>query len=181
MQDSRQTLTGPVPGRLVLVCGLPGAGKTTLARQLEAAMPAVRLCPDEWLADLGVDLWDQAVRDRLERTLWGLAQRLLALGTSVVLEYGFWARWERDEKRLDARALGVQVELHYLEVSLEERWRRIERRNGDGTWPAAPITREQLAGWDVLFEAPDAAELALFDPPTRLVDGGRARPPRSAI
>src|SRR5689334_21185419 len=137
--------TGPVSPRLVLVCRLPGAGKKTLSRQLEKAIPAIRLCPDEWLTDLAVDLWDEAARERLERTLWGLARRLLALGTSVVLEFGFWARSERDEKPLGARDLGVRVELHYLEVPLEERWRRIERRNVDDSWPAAPITRELLA------------------------------------
>lgn len=45
-------------GRLILLCGLPGSGKTTPAERLERAVPAVRLCPDEWMSDLGIDLFD---------------------------------------------------------------------------------------------------------------------------
>ena len=42
---------------LYLLCGLPGSGKTTLARKLEREAPALRLCPDEWMAPLfGTDL-----------------------------------------------------------------------------------------------------------------------------
>ena len=91
--------------RLVLMCGLPGAGKTTLARQLEAELPAVRLCPDEWMASMGIDLRDEAARDGLEVMFWRLAQDLLRLGQSVILESGFWLRSDRDEKRLGARRL----------------------------------------------------------------------------
>ena len=46
-------------GRLVLICGLPGAGKTTLAKRLEHELRAVRLCPDEWKHDLGIDYYDE--------------------------------------------------------------------------------------------------------------------------
>lgn len=45
---------------LFLICGLPGAGKTTLARQLEHAQPALRLCPDEWIVGLLADLSNSA-------------------------------------------------------------------------------------------------------------------------
>ncbi|MFZ0544969.1 MAG: AAA family ATPase [Candidatus Promineifilaceae bacterium] len=37
---------------LILICGLPGSGKTTLARQIEQSRSALRLCPDEWIARL---------------------------------------------------------------------------------------------------------------------------------
>ena len=37
---------------LVLTVGLPGAGKTTVARRLAAELPAVRLTPDDWMKPL---------------------------------------------------------------------------------------------------------------------------------
>jgi predicted kinase len=152
--------------RLVLVCGLPGAGKTTLARRLEAALPAVRLCPDEWLAALGIDLRDEVARDTLEAQFWRLAQRMLALGQSVILESGFWLRADRDEKRLGARALGAAVELRYLHASLDELYHRIERRNASPASGDVIITRADLELWTTYFQPPDDAELALFEPPT---------------
>jgi predicted kinase len=151
--------------RLILVCGLPGAGKTTLARRLADGIPAVRLCPDEWMASLGFDLYDEVGRDRLEAQFWRLAQDLLRLGQSAILESGFWLRSDRDEKRLGARALGAAVELHYLDVSLDERWRRIERRNAEGSWHTVPITRSQLEHYERFFEIPERAEMDLFDGP----------------
>ena len=151
--------------RLILTCGLPGAGKTALARQLAADRSAVRLTKDEWLTALGSSPWDMPTREKVERELWRLAQEILRLGLSVVLDFGLWARVERDEMRSAAHDLGVAVELHFLEVPTDELWRRIEARNSQPPWDSYPIRRADLDGWLTVFEAPDAAELALFDPP----------------
>lgn len=151
---------------LHLICGLPGAGKTTLAKELAAATGAIRLCPDEWLTDLEIDLYDEPARDRLERRLIRLATELLSRGLSVILEYGFWSRLERDRLHGLARELGVRVELHALVLPIDELWSRIERRNRSSEWRVAPITRAHLEEWATLFEVPTSDELARYDAPT---------------
>ena len=151
--------------RLVLICGLPASGKSALARQLAPKIPAIRLDKDGWATQLGADLWDEEFRVRLEHQLWVLSQDLLAQGQSVILEWGHWARVERDEKRLGARALGVGVELHYLDAPLEELIERAERRNASGEWTASPMTRAHFERWATIFQPPDEEEILLFDKP----------------
>lgn len=102
---------------------------------------------------------------RVEDELWRVAQEILRLGVSVVLDFGLWARLERDEMRSGARGLGASVELHYLDVPTNELWRRIEARNSEPPWDSHPIHRTDLDKWVRMFQAPDAAELALFDSP----------------
>ena len=62
---------------LVIVAGLPGSGKTTLAKRIERAGASVRLCPDEWMNDLGIDLHNECTRDRIESLQWKIGRRLL--------------------------------------------------------------------------------------------------------
>lgn len=151
--------------RLVLICGLPASGKSTLARRMAAELPAIRLDKDAWVTRLGGDVWDDDLRVRVEALLWDLTQDLLGQGQSVILEWGHWARAERDEKRLGARALGAAVELHYLSAPIDELVRRADRRTASGEWTAAPITREHLEAWARVVEPPDEDELRSFDDP----------------
>jgi predicted kinase len=151
--------------RLILITGLPASGKSTLARRLAPTIPAIRLDKDQWTTRLGHDPWDDNFRPLIEGQLWALTQDLLAQGQSVILEWGHWARVERDEKRLGARALGVRVELHFLDVPSEELIERAQRRNLSGEWTASPMKRAHFEQWATIFEPPDDEELLLYDEP----------------
>jgi predicted kinase len=154
-----------MPGRLVIICGLPGSGKTTLAREHETERDAVRLCPDEWMEQLGVDLFDTDVRARIERLQWQLGQRLLQLGATVVIEWGTWGRDERDVLREGARSLGAAVELHLLDPPIDVLWERVRDRDMERRLGRRALTRDDLALYSATFQRPDAGELALYDPP----------------
>lgn len=151
--------------RLILTCGLPGSGKTTLAVRIVEERGALRLTKDEWQRALGSSPWDRVVGARIEAELWRFAQDALRHDLNVVLDFGLWARSERDALRLAARDLGVGVELHFLEVPLAELWQRVEARNAAPPWDVEPIGHDVLEHWFTAFEAPDATELELFDPP----------------
>jgi predicted kinase len=153
--------------RLILMCGLPGSGKTTLARRLADEVPAIRLCTDDWQAALDVDLKEgdrdsEAFHDLLEAQLWAHAQELIRHGQTIIFEKGLWLRSERDEKRREARELGVDIELHYFDVPLDELARRLEKRNSESNRNGFSITREQIEEYFDTFEPPDDSELALF-------------------
>jgi predicted kinase len=148
---------------LFLICGLPGAGKTTLARQIEQTQPALRLAPDEWIAAILADAADIEERDRLrspiEAVQWEIAKRVLALGNDVVLEWGFWSRAERAWYRSQAEALGARVELRYLAVGRDELWARLAKRNAQLPPGTFAVTEDELDRWSGWFEPPTADEL----------------------
>src|SRR5580704_2524647 len=147
--------------RLIIVCGLPGSGKTTLAKSLESGLRAVRFSPDEWMETLTLNLWDEEWRGKIEALQWKLGQELLALGLKVIIEWGTWGRSERDTLRLQARALGAAVELHYVSAPADVLFDRIQRRGME----KPPIERDAVSRWFEIFQAPTPEEMALFDKP----------------
>ena len=143
--------------------GLPFSGKTTLARKLEREFSALRLTTDEWHVRLfGQDAREpehDARHSLIEAMLWSVASRALELGTNVILDFGFWAREEREDFRLRAKMLGASSEVHFLDVSEEELLRRLEVRNSQPSQEYFYISAEMIKPWIVFFQRPTADEL----------------------
>ena len=157
MHEQKRRANG---GRLVIVCGLPGSGKTTLANALAAKIPdAARFCPDDWMGAAGINLWDAAAREQIESCQWQLTRSLLAQGRTAIIEWGTWYRSERDTLRLGARALGASVELHYLDVPVDVLFERLSARKLES--PGTSL--EDLRKWSEAFERPAPEEVELFD------------------
>jgi predicted kinase len=148
---------------LTLFCGLPGSGKTTLAKELESAGRGIRICTDDWQAELGVDHSDGEFHERLQARLYRHALELLRHGQDVILEDGLWMRAERAEKLADAELAGARTEMHVFDLSLDEVWRRLQGRNQGRAHGAVSITRAELDAYGLLFQLPDDSELRLFD------------------
>jgi predicted kinase len=137
--------------------GLPGAGKTTLAREIER-QGALRLTPDEWMEAMGIPLLDEPQRARIEALLWRVAARALELGVDVVLDFGFWSRAERDDFRSRARALGADAVIHFLDAPMSELVARNAARRTGPALRGYASTEEDLARWAQLFEPPTSVE-----------------------
>ncbi|MEF2529984.1 AAA family ATPase [Streptomyces sp. CS62] len=131
-----RTLTGRTgSAKLVLMAGLPGSGKTTLALELERR-GFLRLCPDErvWQehGHYGRDFPRGEYRVRERPILAQIATELraaLAAGRDVVMDHGFWTVDERAEWREVGEKAGADVVLLYLPGDHAALWERIKERN----------------------------------------------------
>ena len=118
---------------LHFVYGKPGAGKTSLARELAASMPAVLFVEDEWLVSLcdpitSLAQYAESAR-RVRAVIAPLATRILELGTSVVLDFAANTRRDRAWVRSIFEAAGAEHVLHVLNVPDNECRRRVNARN----------------------------------------------------
>jgi predicted kinase len=156
---------------LFLTIGLPGTGKTTAARLIEAEHNALRLTKDEWMKALFGAENPASVSDVIEGRLVRLGMRALELGANVVLDFGLWSRDERSALRQAAADVGASVEMCYCELAADEQWKRLDRRLAEAPHETWPISDEELAEWAAKFDIPTAAELDGSEPVGQPPDG----------
>jgi predicted kinase len=149
-----------------LIVGLPGAGKTTRAKELEVSESALRLTPDEW--QMAVFAGDSPTRwrskervdhrERIEGKLVEIGMRAAQLGLDVVFDFGLWSRDERSALRWIADSLGVRAQVVYLPIQYEEQRSRVTDRY-DREPGQFEMSDAELREWQVVFQVPDADEL----------------------
>jgi predicted kinase len=153
------------PAKLLLMVGLPGAGKTTRAKELAAAHRALRLTPDEWMIALFDGSQPDGKRELLEGRLIALALQALQLGTDVVLDFGLWSRDERSALRWLATSAGASCEVVYLPVDKDVQRARIVHRQVTAQHTTFPMSEADIDKWRKQFQTPDADELGGRDIP----------------
>ncbi|MFD5560457.1 AAA family ATPase [Kitasatospora griseola] len=124
---------------VVLMCGLPGAGKTTYAQDL-VRRGFVRLSIDEvvWQRlgerDAGLALEADAygrLKDEVRRIQRDELVELVRAGRDVVVDYSFWSRAARDDYKALVESHGGCWELIHLKADRATLERRLAVRNGE--------------------------------------------------
>jgi predicted kinase len=154
--------------KLILVCGPTGVGKTTYSLTLSKEIGAIRFSIDPWMTLLFskdmISLDNSWMIERVNRCceqIWEVSEQVLALDGNVVLDLGFITKAQRDEFSNRAKALDINVEIHYLDAPKEVRKKRIEKRNieKDPTVYAFEVTDMMFNFMEQKFEAPNQEEL----------------------
>jgi predicted kinase len=147
------------PAVVYLIVGLPGAGKTTHAKELETSASALRLTPDEWQIALFGDQNPPDKRDLVEGKLVQLGMRAAQLGANVVFDFGFWGKDERSALRWIAGTIGARSQVIYLSIDPDEQGRRVTNRFATTCDQTFHISDVELEQWRAQFEAPDDEEV----------------------
>lgn len=152
------------------MCGLPGAGKTTYAREL-VRRGYVRLSIDEvvWQRlgqrDAGLVLeaaaFDQLKEEVRREQRQELVELMLA-GRDVVVDYSFWSRAARDDYKALIESHGCRWELVHLKADRTTLERRLELRNGEVGADSVTVDESLFNRYLAIFEEPSGEGERVF-------------------
>lgn len=152
-------------GRIILLIGPICCGKTTEARRIAREEGALHLSADELMRQIfpdplgdSYDVYSRRCLDYLYR----LAGRLADGGVTVVLDFGFWQRSERERAR--AMLQGHGLDWRYLRIDDDTWHSRIAARNeairaGRGRADEYAVDEGLLRKACERFEPPTAEEI----------------------
>ncbi len=141
---------------IYLLCGLPGSGKTTYAKQLEKEN-TVRLSLDEELFALFGREFSLEQYSEFEKQIKGkLLERTISLikdGKSVILDWGFWKKNEREEVKKIMQGQGAEVRLLYFKKDAPKLLQGVQNRDLSKNHE---ISDEMLVKFSNQFEEPNS-------------------------
>lgn len=150
-----------------LICGSTGAGKTTYARRLCSETSGFVFSIDEWMKNLfwmdspnppNLDWALERVR-RCEDQIW-LLSIALAKRCDIVLDLGFSKQTQRKKFYDLVREAGLTSQLHYLDIPVDLRKKRVEHRNQQRTSTFEFEVDDKTFEWmENFFEPPNSHEL----------------------
>lgn len=118
--------------KLICICGKIGSGKTYYANQLKEQENGVILSTDEVTYDLTNneqgERYDEFAR-RVNLYLRKKSIEIVNAGCSVILDWGFWTKENRNEIKKYGENNGILVEMHYIDIDDKTWYENIEERN----------------------------------------------------
>lgn len=145
---------------LYLMMGLPGAGKTTVAKLICQLTGAEHVSSDETRRELfPVSAFTQEEHDRLYAALDEQVTNLLRTGRSVVYDANLNRYMHREEKRLLAKQLGVNTVLVWVKTPDQlARMRRVNIEPQHDLIPESETPGQMFERIASVIEEPRASE-----------------------
>ena len=118
--------------KLYLLCGLPASGKTTFANKLHQEAGATIFSIDKLMIEMFKFKTNDEFKQRYEDTrliIKGKTKSLIADGKSVILDFGFWKKQDREEMIQKGKSWGADVVIYYFKSDLAALHKRLDLRN----------------------------------------------------
>ncbi|MCL2226131.1 MAG: ATP-binding protein [Oscillospiraceae bacterium] len=155
-------------GKVILVCGKIGSGKTTYANALAEKYNAVIFAHDEIMLGLfGAELYENDKEQFFKYAPWveeyvkRKSGESAKAGATAICANGFWSRAERDELRKFYTDMGISCELHYIDTPEEQRHKYIQKRNDEIRGGDLGYIFTDDSDINHYFEVPDEDEITV--------------------
>jgi hypothetical protein len=158
-------------GRLILMSGLSGSGKTTIARKIAPEVKGIHLRSDAVrkhlagikLEETGSDkLYTYEMSVKTYQELLSLGEMLLKQGVTVILDAKFDRREWRMKAQEMAKSLSVPFKIIYCEASPEILQQRLRERQGDISDATPQLLEQQIQQFES-FEPTEEKYLIRYD------------------
>jgi len=151
-----------------LIVGNTGSGKTTYAQELKKKTKGVLFSIDKWNKELflpdkkdndGLEWFLERI-ERSESIIMDLILQLEEAKTDAILDLGLSKFAHREKFRIFANLHGLDLKIHFLDISKETRLMRIMQRNlKKGKTFEFEVSRENFDFMEDWFEKPGLSEM----------------------